>query len=200
MLGVGKGDIVDSYMQLIVQFGFIVLFGGVFPPAALLSSFTNFIQISSQMRNFSYSRRFKAEVSNGIGSFANCLEILTKLSVITNSLILFFTSHAFQRLLVAVEASAVLTNMPSATAAAAGAAYARGCEVEVDARVNRFDQVVRAAPLLGAAVPSGKPFADLTEFLVFVVAVEHGILMLAMFLGYAIEDKPEHVIKGERER
>ena len=108
MLGVGKGDIVDNYMQLIVQFGFIVLFGGVFPPAALLSSFTNFIQISSQMRNFSYSRRFKAEVSNGIGSFANCLEILTKLSVITNSLILFFTSHAFQRLLVPVEASAVL--------------------------------------------------------------------------------------------
>lgn len=53
----------------------------------------------------------------------------------------------------------------------------------------------------GAAAPAGqKPFADLTEFLVFVVAVEHGILMLAMFLGYAIEDKPEHVIKGERER
>ena len=53
----------------------------------------------------------------------------------------------------------------------------------------------------GAAALAGqKPFADLTEFLVFVVAVEHGILMLAMFLGYAIEDKPEHVIKGERER
>jgi hypothetical protein len=129
MLGVGKGDIVDNYMQLIVQFGFIVLFGGVFPPAALLSSFTNFIQISSQMRNFSYSRRFKAEVSNGIGSFANCLEILTKLSVITNSLILFFTSHAFQRLLVAVEASAVLGYAAGAT----GTTHAGGCPVEVRA-------------------------------------------------------------------
>ena len=111
MLGVGKGDIVDNYMQLIVQFGFIVLFGGVFAPAALLSSFTNFIQIASQMRNFSYSRRFKAEVSNGIGSFTNCLELLTKLSVITNSLILFFTSHAFQRLLVEIKTSVVLLDV-----------------------------------------------------------------------------------------
>lgn len=44
----------------------------------------------------SYSRRFRAEVSNGIGFFSNCIEILTKLSVMTNVLIIFFTSDTFK--------------------------------------------------------------------------------------------------------
>lgn len=48
------------------------------------------------INNFNYSRRYKAEVSAGIGYFANCIDILTKLSVMTNCLIIFFTSTKFK--------------------------------------------------------------------------------------------------------
>ena len=45
------------------------------------------------MDNFTYSRRIKAEVANGIGEFLNCMEILVKLSIISNVGTLFFTSN-----------------------------------------------------------------------------------------------------------
>ena len=99
-LGTGKTNILDNYMELIIQYGFIVLFSTVFPPAALLSCFTNYIIIRSSMNNFTYIRRFKAEVSNGIGNFMDCFEILTKLSIITNCGTIFYTSRRFRKIFV----------------------------------------------------------------------------------------------------
>lgn len=61
--------VIDNYMELVVQFGFIVLFSEAFPLAAVFSLFSNNIQMISQISNFSYERRFKAEISNGIGEF-----------------------------------------------------------------------------------------------------------------------------------
>jgi hypothetical protein len=94
-------------MQLVVQYGYIVLFSEVFPLASAMSFIQNTITISSQVNNFSYARRFKAEVSNGIGSFVSCLEILTKLSVMTNCMTIFFTSSTFQKIYVEGDASSV---------------------------------------------------------------------------------------------
>ena len=61
-----------------------------------MSIIQNIITLNSQVDNMSYSRRFKAEVSNGIGQFMDCLDILTKFSVMTNCLIIFFTSAKFR--------------------------------------------------------------------------------------------------------
>lgn len=72
-----KANIIGDYMELIAQFGFIALFSEVFPPASLCSFVCNFIQMASQINNFKYTRRFKAEVGNGIGTFMECIEILT---------------------------------------------------------------------------------------------------------------------------
>jgi len=47
-----------------------------------------------------YTRRFKAEVGNGIGSFMDCLEILTKISIMSNCAMLFWTSKYFKALFV----------------------------------------------------------------------------------------------------
>ena len=44
-------------MELVVQFGYVILFGQIFPLAALLSMLTNSIQIYSQMTNLLYMRR-----------------------------------------------------------------------------------------------------------------------------------------------
>jgi len=42
-----KGDVIDHYMELVIQFGFIALFSSVFPLAALMSLISNKIQLGS---------------------------------------------------------------------------------------------------------------------------------------------------------
>ena len=87
-------------MELVAQFGFISLFSEIFPPASLFSFICNFIQMKSQINNFKYTRRFKAEVGNGIGTFMDCIEILTKISIMSNCALLFWTSKYFKALFI----------------------------------------------------------------------------------------------------
>jgi hypothetical protein len=58
--------------------------------------------MKGQIGNMKYTRRFKAEVGNGIGSFMDCLEILTKISIMSNCAMLFWTSKYFRALFVSV--------------------------------------------------------------------------------------------------
>lgn len=58
--------------------------------------------MKGQIGNMKYTRRFKAEVGNGIGSFMDCLEILVKISVMSNCAMLFWTSKYFKALFVSV--------------------------------------------------------------------------------------------------
>lgn len=46
--------------------------------------------------NLKYQRRFKAEVSNGIGNWLRCLEDLTHVSIVINCAMIYFTSHAYK--------------------------------------------------------------------------------------------------------
>lgn len=92
-------------MELVAQFGFISLFSEIFPPASLCSFICNFIQMKSQINNFKYTRRFKAEVGNGIGTFMDCIEILTKISIMSNCALLFWTSKYFKALFVSASIS-----------------------------------------------------------------------------------------------
>ena len=101
------------------------------------------------MRNLSYVRRFKAEVSNGIGSFMHCFEILTKLSIITNCGTIFFTSRRFRKLFVGDGG-----NKDAITA------------------------------------------WDLTQFLVFLLLVEHLLMITQMFISLVIQEAPDFVIEG----
>lgn len=61
--------------------------------------------MKSQINNFKYTRRFKAEVGNGIGSFMECIEILVQLSVMSNCALLFFTSKYFHLLFVSAKSN-----------------------------------------------------------------------------------------------
>lgn len=59
--------------------------------------------MKGQISNMKYTRRFKAEVGNGIGSFMDCVEILTKISIMSNCAMLFWTSKYFKALFVSVQ-------------------------------------------------------------------------------------------------
>lgn len=93
-------NLLDNYMELALQFGYIALFSGVFPLASLLSLFSNGIQIKSQINNLKYMRRFDAEVSNGIGSWMVCLETLAQISIMFNCALVFFTSKVYYKIFV----------------------------------------------------------------------------------------------------
>ena len=58
--------------------------------------------MKSQINNMKYTRRFKAEVGNGIGSFMDCIEILTKISIMSNCALLFWTSKYFRAVFISV--------------------------------------------------------------------------------------------------
>ena len=69
--------ILEKYMELVIQFGFISLFSIIFPLASLMSFISNSILIQSKINNLVYYRRQKAEVSNGIGNWMICIQILS---------------------------------------------------------------------------------------------------------------------------
>jgi hypothetical protein len=96
-------NILLFYEELVKQFGYIVLFSGIFPLASFMSYISNGIQIKSQIANLQYQRRFKAEVSNGIGSWLGRLENLSQLAIIVNCASVYFTSHVYQGLFVKYE-------------------------------------------------------------------------------------------------
>jgi hypothetical protein len=93
-------NILEQYMELVIQFGYIVLFAEVFPLGAVMSLISNYIQIQSQVSNFKYTRRFKSEVSSGIGSWMTCLETLAQMSIMTNCAMVYFTSKIYHKMFV----------------------------------------------------------------------------------------------------
>lgn len=96
-------NILLFYEELVKQFGYIVIFSGIFPLAALLSIISNQIQVKSQINNLKYLRRFRAEASFGIGNWLNNLENLCIGGIIINCYVTYFTSSTYQKLFVTVE-------------------------------------------------------------------------------------------------
>ena len=88
-------DIMKYYMDLVIQCGFIVLFSFVFPLSSLVSYISNELEFRTQIRNLKYRRRFKAEPSNGIGTWMNALENILQLGIIVNCMGIYFTSKVY---------------------------------------------------------------------------------------------------------
>ena len=96
-------NILLFYEELVKQFGYIVIFSGIFPLAALLSIISNHIQVKSQIANLQYLRRFRAEASFGIGNWLDHLESLCIIGIIINCATTYFTSNTYQKLFISVE-------------------------------------------------------------------------------------------------
>ena len=99
-------------MEIVCQYGFIVLFSTIFPPAAFMSSISNCVQIKNQVNNMGRIRRFKAEVSDGIGNWLSCIQILSQFSIIINCAVVYFTSHYYRKMFVKSESSPDVTYLP----------------------------------------------------------------------------------------
>lgn len=145
-------------MEIVCQYGFIVLFSAIFPPAALMSSISNWVQIKNQVNNMGRIRRFKAEVSDGIGNWLQCIQILSQLSIIVNCAVVYFTSHYYKKMFVASE---------------------------------QVSEVPYIAP---------RDDWGFKDFLILVLAVEHGMILIKILVEQLIDDTPFHIAQGLRER
>jgi hypothetical protein len=155
-------------MELVIQFGYIVLFSVVFPLGAFMSLISNSIQVKSQMKNLVYFRRFKAEVSDGIGSWMTCLDTLSQVSIFLNCATLYFTSKVYILIFV-------------------GSLGEEGDDTSENLIQNNTFKTFTTG-------------WDITTFLVTLILIEHGMLMLKLFLEQLIEDTPVEIVEGEEER
>lgn len=86
-------------MELVSQFGYVILFGQIFPLGAFFSYFSNEIQIYTQVDNLKYMRRPKPEVAEDIGSWLPALEVLSNVNVVTNTMLLYYTHKSYRLIL-----------------------------------------------------------------------------------------------------
>lgn len=90
----------EDYGELVVQFGYLVLFGLSFPLAAVVALLNNLIEgRTDAFKILSLSQRVNADDAADIGAWYDILEILNFLSVLTNAGLVVFTANAAEVLL-----------------------------------------------------------------------------------------------------
>eukprot|EP01064_Diplonema_japonicum_P012879 TRINITY_DN2022_c1_g1_i1.p1 TRINITY_DN2022_c1_g1~~TRINITY_DN2022_c1_g1_i1.p1 ORF type:complete len:704 (+),score=141.56 TRINITY_DN2022_c1_g1_i1:51-2114(+) len=79
----------DDYLEMVIEFGYVVLFASAFPLAAVLSLFCNFIEMKSDLFKLAnvYQRPNSMRCAN-IGIWENLLWALLWLSIFTNMMLL----------------------------------------------------------------------------------------------------------------
>jgi hypothetical protein len=86
----------DDYNELVIQFGYVILFVVAFPLAPLFAFVNNMIEIRvDAFRLLRAHRRPALGRSEDIGTWYYILEVLSIVGVITNCFILGFTSEGF---------------------------------------------------------------------------------------------------------
>ncbi|CAK9298488.1 unnamed protein product [Gordionus sp. m RMFG-2023] len=84
----------DEYLEMGIQFGFTTMFVAAFPLAPLFSLLNKIIEI--RLDAFKFVTQFRRVIScraQDIGVWYDIIKIITKLSVITNAMIIAFTSN-----------------------------------------------------------------------------------------------------------
>lgn len=84
----------DDFMEMIIQFGYIVLFAAAFPLASIFSIFCNLIEVKSDLFKLTYvTQRPIVQRQDDIGIWLSILSTLVWLSVLTNVFLFGFTSE-----------------------------------------------------------------------------------------------------------
>lgn len=85
----------EDYGELVIQFGYLVLFGLAFPLASLVSLLNNLIEVRSDaFKILVLSQRTDADDAADIGAWYYILEFLNVLAVATNVGLLIFTQDS----------------------------------------------------------------------------------------------------------
>lgn len=95
---VDKLDLLDEYLELVIQYGFITLFVAAFPLAPFFALINNVVEIRLDAYKYVTTlRRPLAQRAQDIGAWVNIMQVVTKISVLTNALVIAFTSDFIPR-------------------------------------------------------------------------------------------------------
>nr|XP_014352836.1 PREDICTED: anoctamin-6 [Latimeria chalumnae] len=95
----GKLCLFYEYLEMVIQFGFITLFVASFPLAPLLALINNLFEIRVDAWKLTTQfRRMVAEKAQDIGAWQPILQGVAILAVVTNAMIIAFTSDMIPRL------------------------------------------------------------------------------------------------------
>ncbi|RWS06743.1 hypothetical protein B4U79_02864, partial [Dinothrombium tinctorium] len=90
----------QEYLEMIIQFGFITLFVASFPLAPVFALINNWFEIRLDANKLiTETRRPVGERAQDIGIWFDILEFVAQLAVITNALLIAFTSNFLTRML-----------------------------------------------------------------------------------------------------
>ena len=85
LLNVDKLDLLDEYLEMVIQYGFVTLFVAAFPLAPFFAWLNNMIEIRVDANKYVTAlRRPLAQRAQDIGAWVNILQVITKISVLTN--------------------------------------------------------------------------------------------------------------------
>ncbi|KAK6640619.1 hypothetical protein RUM44_012315 [Polyplax serrata] len=90
----------QEYLEIVLQFGFITLFVAAFPLAPLFALLNNWVEIRLDAQKFvCHTRRVIPERTEDIGMWFKIMQYLAHIAVITNGLLIAFTSRFLMKLL-----------------------------------------------------------------------------------------------------
>lgn len=190
-------DLISSYMELGIQYGFITLFSVVFPLAPIVSLIANMIQVDTQKQNMIYQRRFKAETANGIGPWLEIINIITKLAVIINMGTLFFTSDIGRALFVGVDYKQLFHDLKQQLEGNSAYTLTEDLANQIlFAGIEPTEDQLAAAEAAGVQIL--EPTWDVLDYFLMLIFLEHFLIILNMFLEIFITDVPLDAVEGAR--
>merc|ERR1712130_569191 len=85
-LGLSEAEpLYDEYMEMVIQFGYVTMFGWCWPWAAFCSLLNNMIELRTDAWKMCHTfRRPFCDYSNGIGIWNDVLEFISILGVVVN--------------------------------------------------------------------------------------------------------------------
>lgn len=100
LLDWGTRGLYPEYLEMILQYGFVVLFVSAFPLAPLFALINNIFETRLDAQKFlKYYRRPVPHRATNIGIWFRILDVVAKLAVISNAVIIAFTSNFIPRMM-----------------------------------------------------------------------------------------------------
>jgi hypothetical protein len=183
-----------EYLEMVVQFGFVILFGAVFPLGPLFVFVNNILEIRLDASKFIYHfRRAVAFPAQDIGFWQRALETINIFAAITNGCVIAFTSDLIEKIVYG-------ENHGGSLAGYIAASYAQSPFTTATAGVSDGDVNCYYKDLRDSnGARTAMWYEVMMAKIAFILLFENFIFALKFAFAYGIPDIPKQ-IKLEMQR
>ncbi|KAK0395415.1 hypothetical protein QR680_001269 [Steinernema hermaphroditum] len=204
----------DEYLEMVIQFGFVTLFVSAFPLAPLFALLNNILEIRLDAYKFTVTiRRPLATSARNLGMWTTILDGISKVAVLTNALVIAFTSDFVPKVLYLLTHTSLIGYVEDSLSYFDATGLIIKNSDFKNVTVCRFKDYRKDPCSLTGRTP-GNPSECDDEYgysfqwwyvfaarLAFVLIFEHFVFVIKAFVAYVIPDIPTRiVIQLQRER